>query len=442
MLRLRGLAVLLVVALVGAACGSDSGTATDNPTTTAAETTTTAAETTTVIADEPETEAEAETDEDDEIVEEEPAQDNPVDLAVEELLVEWQESNGAPGVAISVRMPDGHHAFMSSGVADIVTEAPVFPESYFRIASITKTMTAAVVLQLVEEGLVELDEPIQTYLPGWLDGYPYAADITVRQAMDHTNGLIEYAFDPEFYAFAGTRLDQPFEPDELYGFLAGTEPLFAPGEAYSYETGGFFALGSVIEAVTGNTAADEMRTRIFEPAGAENIYLTPQEFPPEEAINGYGRELLYVAAFQLIGRTDEEGLTINDEPVAAMKSIPQDVLQSTGWTGGGNEAQMESVSAIFRALFDGTILSDESIALMTDTVFDADYGLGLSVDVIDGVTVYSHGGGVPGFRSHAAYLPEYDIAYAFSSNLIPLPEGTDVGVIERELIPVLIDLAS
>lgn len=79
---------------------------------------------------------------------------------------------------------------------------------------------------------------------------------------------------------------------------------------------------------------------------------------------------------------------------------------------------------------------------MTTTVFDANYGLGLGVDEIDGTQVYSHGGGVPGFRSQANYLPEHDIAWAVSANLIPLPEGSDVGELRRALQPLLIDAAS
>ena len=90
-------------------------------------------------------------------------------------------------------------------------------------------MTAAVVLQLVDEGLVELDAPVRTYLPEWLDGYQYADEITIRQLMDHTNGLKEYALDPVFYAFSGDRLDTPIEPEEVIDWLASQEPAIRSG---------------------------------------------------------------------------------------------------------------------------------------------------------------------------------------------------------------------
>lgn len=433
--RLRLLATLLTLALIAAACGSDS-TATAAPTTTEATNLATTAETATAAPPTTEAQVETEAPEDDPIEVDDGAA--AVAAELEEILVAWQSENGAPAVSMSVRLPGQDPINIASGVTDLVTEEPVTTDDYFRIASITKPMTAAVVLQLVDEGLVELDAPVRTYLPDWLEGYPYAGEITIRQLMDHTNGLKEYALDPVFYAFAGQRLETPMEPEEVIEWLAAQEPLFAPGEEYSYETGGFLSLGRVIETVTGNSAAAEMRARIFEPSGAEHIFLTPEEFPPVPTVNGYGRDLMYLAATLIIGREDTEGLTINDEPVAGMFALPQEVLQSSGWTGGGNEAQMESVSAIFKAMFDGTILSDDLIEQMTTPVLDVTYGLGISTDDVDGVTVYSHGGGVPGFHSQAGYLTDYDISYAVSSNLIPLPEGAGVGDLQRQIVPVLV----
>ena len=423
--------MLLVAAMVAAGCSSSS-TETAAPETTAAPTAapeTTAAPTTEV--------AEPEVDE--------PAEDPDAGLDVLEAdllaaVEAWQATNGAPAISLAVQLPNDEVVTVATGVTDLVDETPVDTDDYFRIASITKPMTGALTLLLIDEGLIGLDDPVRDYIPEWLEGYPYADDITIRQLMDHTNGLVEYALDPGFFQFAGQRIDQAMAPEEIWAWLAEQEPLFVPGEEYSYETGGFLTLGTVIEGVTGNTAAEEMRARIFEPAGAENIYLTPQEFPPEPVVTGYGRDLMYFAGTALIGRTDEVGLTINDEPVVGMYTLPQDVLQSAGWTGGGNEARPESVARIFSAMFDGTILSDELIVEMTEPLLESsDYGLGIRVGDVDGVVTYTHGGGVPGFRSHAGYLPEHDVSYAFSSSLIPLPDGTDVGELEKALVPLLLD---
>jgi len=441
----RWLSSVIALALVASACGSGSEVAELSADTSS----------TTIVEDIPATASGTETtdgerdaldvagDEQDDAL---PGASEEENLAVlvdeiETILVDWQERGGIPAVSLSVRLPDREPINLANGVTDLVTENPVTIDDHFRIGSITKPMTAALVLQLVDEGLIELDEPVQTYLPNWLAGHQFESEITIRQLMNHTNGLVEYALDPAFFIDSAGRLDQEFEPEEITDWLAQRDPLFAPGEQYSYETGGFLSLGSVIEAVTGNSAAAEMRARIFDPAGAQNIYLSPEEFPPTPVVNGYGRDLMYTAGTLLIGVEDELGLMINNEPVVDFSTIPQNAVSSAGWTGGGNEAQLESVSAIMKALFDGTILSEQQIAEMTAPTLDVSYGLGIDSSDVNGVQVISHGGGVPGFRSHGAYLPEHDVAWAVSANLIPLPEGSTLSDLIDELTPLLVEAA-
>lgn len=357
---------------------------------------------------------------------------------LEQAMDTWLAASTAPGVSLSIRLPGEEPINIARGVSDLATGELVTVDDYFRIASITKSMTAATALQLVDEGVIELDAPVTNYLGSdWLGTHPSAAEITVAQLMNHTNGLIEYAFDIGFYSESIRRLDTPYEPEEILEFLSRKDPLFAPGEKYQYETGGFVALGLIIEKVTGNSAAAEMRARILEPAGAEHIFLTPEEFPPESVVNGYVRGELFLA-FNLLDRDAFEGTMIGSDPVIDVLSGEQAVLQSAGWTGGGNEARLESVSAVWKAMFDGTILSPAAIESMTTTVFDSNYGLGLSVTEEQGTTVYAHGGGVPGFRSQAGYLPDYDISYAFSANLIPLPDGTDVSTLTEVILPLAV----
>lgn len=350
----------------------------------------------------------------------------------------WIDDNGAPGVSLSVQLPGEQPIAVAAGVSDLQSDAPVSTDDYFRIASITKPMTSVMVLQLVEEGLVELDEPVATYLGAdWLGSHPNAAVITVRQLLNHTNGLIEFAFDIGFYIEAAGRPTTPYEPEEIIEFLGRQEPLFAPGAEYQYETGGFVAAGLIVEAITGNSAAAEMRKRVFEPSGASEIYLAPEEFPPSSVVHGYVRGELYDALILLPSVNDNLSLTVNDESVLDVLDGPQEVLQSAGWTGGGNEAQLSAVSSIFGAMFDGTLLSDASVDEMISRTLDVNYGLGIDNGEVDGTVVYSHGGGVPGFRSQAGYLPEFDASYAFSSTLIPLPDGKGVGNLQREVMAII-----
>ena len=120
-----------------------------------------------------------------------------------------------------------------------------------------------------------------------------------------------------------------------------------------------------------------------------------------------------------------------------MSVIPQEAITSAGWTGGGIEAQPIDVARIFRAMFDGTLLSDEMLTEFTTTNPYSNYALGLNVGADLDQTAYSHGGGVPGFRSHAVYWPDLDISVAMSANAVPI--SPDVGELAERVLAILLE---
>ena len=356
-------------------------------------------------------------------------------------------STQAPGVTMTVLRPsdDGTDTVeavnLARGVRSLTTEAELSTSDYFRWASITKPMTAIVVLQLVEEGLIDLDATVSTYLgEGWasgyvLDGVDYGDSVTIRQILDHTDGFAEFAFDLGFYVLASTRLDTPFEPEEVIDWAVEQGPLYEPGTAYEYNTVGFIVAGLVIEEVTGNPAHIELRSRLFDPANASEIYLPPKESPPEQTINGYVQgdlklALDFVPGFAVYTAEATVGAFYD------ISVIPQEVLRSVGWTGGGIEAQAEDLARVFRQQFTGALSDDMLTAFTTPSDF-SNYGLGINVGEVDGYTVYSHGGGTPGFRSHAMYMPELDVTIAVAANLIQIEP--DIGTLASDIAAVIID---
>ncbi|MEL0041081.1 MAG: serine hydrolase domain-containing protein, partial [Ilumatobacter sp.] len=167
-----------------------------------------------------------------------------------------------------------------AGLSDITSGDSADPSDHYRWASITKPMTSTLVLQLVEEGLIDLDEPVATYLGGdWasdytVDGVDYAPLVTIRQILNHTDGFAEYAFDLGFYGQAVQRMETPFEPEEIVAWGIGRGPQYVPGDGYLYNTVGHVIAGLVIEAVTGLDAHEVMRERLFDPVEADDAYLT------------------------------------------------------------------------------------------------------------------------------------------------------------------------
>lgn len=135
---------------------------------------------------------------------------------------------------------------------------------HFRIGSITKTFVATAILQLVDEGRIDLDAPIETYLPGTV---PNGATITVRQVLNHTSGLYDY-MKGEGWSTNRWRGDGRFttySPDQLLAEAFRHEPYFPPGTDFRYSNTNYIVAGKLIEAVTGQPYSTEIEHRILRP---------------------------------------------------------------------------------------------------------------------------------------------------------------------------------
>ena len=353
---------------------------------------------------------------------------------------DWMDRTGAPGVVMAITRGGGEPMTFAWGLSDIATGTPMTVDHHVRIGSVTKSVTAAVVLQLVSEGAVELDVPVAQYLgEDWAPGYEHAAAVTVRDLLGHTSGFVEYAFDAQFYRLAAPRLDEQISPQEILEFAAGYGPVAELGTERYYNTTGYVAAGLLIEAVTGNTAAAELRSRVFEPLGLEHVYLTPDEFPPEPTANGYVGGTIGYLMGPLLGLTVDNQIAHNGAIFVDIGTVPGEFARSAGWTGGGIEAQIGDVALLIRGLFATDILDQEQIALMTTGHPDPanSYGLGISTESLGGLTIHTHGGGVPGFRTIAAYAPGVDLGIALTTNLLGLEAGDDIDDLLKRLAPIL-----
>ena len=361
---------------------------------------------------------------------------------IQEALQNWLLANGSYGSSASVLLPDGSQVTVATGDRDR-DGTPASVDDYWRIASISKPITSAVVLKLVEEGQIEIDEPVMTYLgKEWatgyvLDGVDYAPLITIRQILNHTDGFPEYAFDPGFYLLASSRLEVAFEPQEVVDWGFGRGPQYIPGTEYQYNTVGHVIAGLVIEAVTGKEAHELIREYISIPADAPDMYLPPKEFPPSMVPSMFVQGELASLISLLPGLAPYvEDATISEE-ILDLSVGPQEVLSSVGWTGGGVEAQMDDLARVFKAMFDGTILEQETVNLFAEKAIGTSYALGIQLSQRVGYATYEHGGGVPGFRSHARYFPDLDVSIALSTNMIPV--DPDVGSIADEITEIVLN---
>lgn len=293
---------------------------------------------------------------------------------------------GAPGAVALLRDSEGV-VTAASGVADLETGRPMTADMHFRVGSVTKTFVATVALQLVEEGVLALDQPIEQVLPGLV---PNGDQITLRMLLNHTSGLFNYTNDPTIsQSIYGDPLTT-FTPEELVAVAASHPPDFPPGTAWSYSNTGYIVAGLAIEATTGNPLQDELARRILVPLGLDGTSL-PLTDPTLPAPHPEG----YVPAAVLGG-----GIT--DPPVEFTEQNP-----SWAWAAGALISTADDLAVFYRALLGGDLLGPAALREMTTFVETGVppvfpgfplYGLGL-MQWSRPCTAIGHGGDIPGFHT-------------------------------------------
>lgn len=221
-----------------------------------------------------------------------PEPETPDLAALEEALqaiVDAQVEAGFPGVVLMVDAPDLGFTWQgAAGMANAETATPMTSGTPFRLASITKMMTTAVMLRLAEEGMLQLDDPISQYLDKAItdllngpDGEPYGEMITIRQLLSHTSGVADY-FSPTHVDNASTQFDDIYlsdpqkvwEPIEAIAFATeNVNPQFPPGESWDYSNTNFMLAGLIIEEVTGKSLDEAYQEWLFAPLGMTNTFL-------------------------------------------------------------------------------------------------------------------------------------------------------------------------
>ncbi|MEM9509510.1 MAG: serine hydrolase [Cyanobacteria bacterium P01_E01_bin.35] len=342
------------------------------------------------------------------------------EIVLEDGLVEQLNTNlddtrapEVPGAAVAIVSPAGSW-FGASGVANVEDNIPLEPDDRFEIGSITKTFTATVILQLVEEGVLSLEDNLTDWLPESVTAdIPNANNITLENLLQHTSGMADYV-DVLFAQAASNPLvfTQDWQPAALVDLIDGQPALFEPGESFFYSNTNFLLLGIVIESATNNNIAAEIRDRIIEPLELDNTFFAGEEEIPGGYVSGYWD-------------FDGDG-TLNNINLANL---------SWAWSTGAMVSNTEDLDTFARNLFAGDLLQPETLEMMLDTIPATDnnnyssYGLGVGTIESPNRFWYIHRGQTLGYRSNMWYSPQDDLTY------IELTNGFSNDNLVRDILP-------
>ncbi|MGW0841835.1 serine hydrolase domain-containing protein [Streptomyces sp. NPDC002787] len=289
-------------------------------------------------------------------------------------------SQGAPGAF--ARIDDNgtvHH--LAEGVADRSTKRALGTGDRIRVGSITKTFTAVVLLQLVDEGRIKLDTSVNAYLPGLLPD----KRITVRHVLSHRSGLYEYTntlFSPSVAGFENVR-DRVFTYRQLMDLSLAKPLTHKPGAAYGYSNANFVVAGMLIERLTKKPVATAYQDRIIKPLKlADTFYVHPKNTIPGKHSRGYMT-------------ADSTGRKIDS------------TRQTASWaqSAGALVSSAKDLNKFMSALVKGKLTSAAQLNQMlkwTPVSSTQAYGLGLRRrDLSCGVSVYGHTGTVQGYYTWA-----------------------------------------
>jgi D-alanyl-D-alanine carboxypeptidase len=298
---------------------------------------------------------------------------------------------GATGVHADVRT-DGRRLRGTSGVAYVATGAAIDPAGYFRMGSNTKTFVAVVVLQLVGEGRLGLDDPVEKFLPGVVAGNGNdGRAVTVRQLLNHTSGLHDYTDDlvAEIDSTAAYQKIQfkEFTREQLIAQAMSSPPYFAPGQGWNYSNTNYVLAGLVIEKLTGHPWGTEVRNRILRPLGLGHTSVPGRTTTvPAPHAHGY----LYIDDFEHPYDATEQSMTWV-ESAGSLITTAADLSRFWAAIGRGLVLRPAQNREMRR-----TVAAQEQ----PDPEPGLKYGLGIEWRPLScGGGFWGHGGDVPGFTT-------------------------------------------
>jgi CubicO group peptidase (beta-lactamase class C family) len=320
-------------------------------------------------------------------------------------LAQWQ---GATGYA--ARNIDEQNSPLPGGT-------PFTTGTLLQIYSVTKTFTAPLVLELAQEGLFGLDDPISKYLPLSQINPRLNSAVTIRQLLAHESGFSDYAVEPQLQIRVAAQPGRIWTPYEAISF---TNQIFPTGTDRRYSSTNYIMLGAMIEAITKKPLEQHYRERFFEPLGLESMYLGVRESPGNRGVLASPHDNIspFNPVFAQTGQPTFPNAYTN------ISRFPMNAIVSLAFAGGGIVSNAADLAEWGAALFEGRATSKATLDLMLNSFYaipDVNgnylgYGIKIIPHINDTENFLGHNGDAIGYRSVLVHQPERKVTIAVLSN--------------------------
>jgi D-alanyl-D-alanine carboxypeptidase len=355
--------------------------------------------------------------------------ENAIRAKLQKQLDEWHKSGKFAGATLGVCMENGKCFGLATGFSDLEKKTPMRPNDIMAAGSVGKTFALATVMQLVKEGKINLDDKVEKYLGGekWFSRLPNAKDITVRQLMNHTSGLVRYEFKEQFTKDLTANPDKVWRPEELVAYLLDEKAPFEAGKGWDYSDTNYIVLGMIIEKVTGKKFYDEAAKRVLKPLKFKNTF-------PQDRREIKGLIQGYAGADNPFGGKD-----------AVLENGKFIINPQFEWTGGGWVSTSEDMARWAKLMYEGKAFDAALLPEVLNGVSapmlgkETKYGLGVIIRPTRAGLTYGHSGFFPGYMTDMMYFPEYKIAVAVQVNSsVPRNLGKSLGRVLVEAAEIVL----
>jgi D-alanyl-D-alanine carboxypeptidase len=341
-----------------------------------------------------------------------------------------------PGAMVLLRTPQGDFAF-GYGATELGGTIPPRADTHFRVASNTKTMTAAVIVLLVQEGKLRFDDPVSKFV----QGVPNGDDISIGELLKMRSGLYNYTSAPELARSLDHDPTRVWTPEELLAAFK-RPPLFASGKEYDYCNTNYALLGLIAEKLEGAPLAKVFQDRLFGPLGMKHTLLpaNTSNTIPEPYSHGY---LYGSSSYALVDAPYPADLQAAAKAGTLRPNDDTWQNPSYAFAAGGAISTADDLAIWMRALAGGKLFDADYQRQWLDSLEPQDpskplgqkYGYGISQIIFGPNSVYFHGGEMPGYNSFMGYDPVNDVTLIIWTSLtISLDGQPTANTIMRKML--------